>query len=181
MLTRSSARPGDKIALTGYTGLSTGGFRILSDERYSEEGNGQIMKSAHLMPVPRINEAGVLLQYGVKTAIDVSDGLVSDLTHICEASKVGAIIKQNLVPIHPSLRSYFGEECMEMALTGGEDYELLFTAPQAVIEKIKERLSCPVTFIGRITEGVSGQVTVYTVGGQLTCGQGGWDHFRRQA
>ena len=181
MLTRSAAVPGDQIALTGYTGLSAGGLRLISDTSRSKEKNGQIMRNAHLMPVPRINEASILLHYGVKTAIDVSDGLVSDLTHICEASNVGAVIKQNLVPVHPALRSLFGEESLELALTGGEDYEILFTAPEAVIEKVREKMPCPITVIGRITEGIPGQVTVYTVGGQLTCGKGGWDHFRRQS
>ena len=180
MLKRSAARTGDKVALTGYTGLSAAGLRMISEKSGKKGKKEQTLKNAHLMPVPRIFEAGILLQYGVKAAIDISDGLVSDLTHICEASKVSAIIKQNLVPIHPSLKEFFGQESMEMALTGGEDYELLFTAPVEVIERVSGRLSCPVTVIGMVTEGTPGRVTVYTVGGQPTHGWRGWDHFRRQ-
>ncbi len=178
VLMRSAARAGDSIALTGYTGLSAAGLKLIGDESAGENGSGEILKCAHLMPVPRLNEARVLIKCGVKAAIDISDGLVSDLSHICRASRVGATIKENLVPIHPSLKERFAAESLELALTGGEDYELLFTAPDETIARVSEKLSCPVAVIGRISEGPPGQVTVYTVGGTATHGWRGWDHFK---
>ena len=86
------------------------------------------LRQAHLMPNPRVTEGQLLIEKGVKCGMDISDGLVGDLTHICQESKVGAQINIDLVPISPAVITCFGEQALEMALTGGEDYELLFTA-----------------------------------------------------
>ena len=123
----------------------------------------------------------MLLQQGVKTAIDISDGLIADLTHICHASHIGASIKKDLVPIHPALLTHFETECYQLALTGGEDYELLFTADKDVIARAKQSLTCPVTIIGEITDAMPGKVTLSdTAGNDIPLQQTGWEHFISQ-
>jgi thiamine-monophosphate kinase len=83
------------------------------------------------------------------------------------------------VPIHPILQSNFKSDCQQLALSGGEDYELLFTASSQVINQIKQAISCPVTVIGEITEGTPGQVTLSDAAGKsIPWQQGGWEHFK---
>ena len=83
-------------------------------------------------------------------AIDISDGLISDLNQICKASRVGARIEIDRVPIQPIVKANFGGKSFELALSGGEDYELLFTASTEVIDKVRKVASCPITVIGEI-------------------------------
>jgi thiamine-monophosphate kinase len=137
------------------------------------------LRKAFLKPHPRITEGQLLVEQGVKTAIDISDGLISDLKHICRASKVSARIEAELLPIRPSVRANFGEKSLELALAGGEDYELLFTGSAEVIEKIKKAASCPVTVIGEITTGEHGITVVNSQGQPVELDRAGWDHFSR--
>lgn len=181
-LMRSAARVGEQVALTGYTGLSAAGLRMLSQNLSFDNETSRSLREAHLKPVPRVREGQALLRCGIKAAIDISDGLIADLSHICEASKVSAIIRQELVPIHSSLRTYFKDDCQQLALGGGEDYELLFTAPSSVIEKVNKALSCPITVIGEITRGMSGQVKlVDAAGNSIPLQRAGWEHFKSKA
>lgn len=181
-LTRSAAKAGEQIAITGYTGLSAAGLRMLKQNIKLDAKTSKLFKDAHLKPVPKIKEGQILLHQGVRSAIDISDGLLADLAHICKASQVSAGISQSLVPIHPSLQSYFEADCQQLALTGGEDYELLFTASNQVIEKVKRSMSCPVTIIGEIIGGSQGQVTLTDATNEsLRLQQAGWDHFKQQA
>ncbi len=180
-LTRSSAQPGDQIAITGYTGLSAAGLRMLKQNLKFDTKTAKLLREAHLQPVARVREGQILLLHGVRAAIDISDGLIADLTHICEASLVSATVRKNLVPIHTSLYNCFERDHQQLALTGGEDYELLFTATEQVMQQVKEALSCPVTVIGEITEGKVGQVTlVDDAGNSISWQQAGWEHFKSQ-
>ena len=178
-LTRSAAVPGDQVAVTGYTGLSAAGLKMLKQKLSFDAETSRLLRRAHLQPTPRINEGQVLLRHGVKAAIDISDGLIADLTHICKASKVSARINKDSVPIHPILQSNFKSDCQQLALSGGEDYELLFTASSQIINQVKQAISCPVTVIGEITEGTPGQVTLIDAAGKsIPWRQGGWEHFK---
>jgi thiamine-monophosphate kinase len=178
-LTRSAAVPGDQIAITGYTGLSAAGLKMLKQKLSFDAETGKLLRQAHLQPTPRINEGQVLLYHKVKAAIDISDGLIADLTHICKASNVSARINKDLVPIHPILKSNFKSDCQQLALSGGEDYELLFTASSKVINQVKQAISCPVAVIGEITKGTPGQVTLSDASGRnIPWQQGGWEHFK---
>jgi thiamine-monophosphate kinase len=181
-LTRSTAREGDKIALTGYTGLSAAGLWIMKNKQSLDPEDETIFKKSHLQPLPRIAEGETLRALGVKTAIDISDGLLADLSHICSASKIKAIINKDLVPVHPSLKSCFLEEkYMQFILAGGEDYELMFTAPGNIIEDVKKRISSPVTIIGEIVAGTPGQVEmVNSIGKIYTFELKGWDHLKHE-
>ena len=121
-------------------------------------------------------------QQGVRAAIDVSDGLLADLAHICEASQVNATVKETSVPIHPALKANFKTDCRRLALAGGEDYELLFAASSEVITQVKKAISCPITVIGEVTKGVPGQVTLVDgVGRNIPWERGGWEHFKSEA
>ncbi len=178
-LKRSAARIGDLVAITGYTGLSTAGLKMLKQNLKFDSETNQLLREAHLKPMPRVKEGQALLRCGVKAAIDISDGLIADLAHVCKASRVSARIRRDLVPIHPTLRADFKDDAEQLALSGGEDYELLFTAPGKVIDKVKKAVSCSITVIGEITEGMPGQVTlVDAAGNTVPVTKGGWDHFK---
>jgi thiamine-monophosphate kinase len=178
-LMRTSAKPGDKVAITGYTGLSAAGLKMLTQNLTFDIEAEVLFKEAHLKPKPRVLEGQTLLRNGVKVAIDISDGLIADLTHVCKASRVGAVIYMDKVPIHPSLQRYFKEDCNNMAMTDGEDYELLFTAREQIVERFKQSTGIPVTVIGEIVEGTTGNVKVVDSGGNtIMVKQAGWDHFK---
>ena len=179
-LSRSSAKQGDIIAITGYTGLSAAGLKVLKNGIVSDLKARELFTNFHLRPEPKIKEGKTLLKYGVKTAIDISDGLLADLKHICEASGVSSVINEYLVPIHPALAKFFPDEYEQLALSGGEDYELLFTADSGIINKLKEEITTPITIIGEITGGPSGKIVVIDRSGkELAISHIGWDHFKR--
>ena len=129
--------------------------------------------------MPKVKEGQILIDQGVKTAIDISDGLVADLAHICESSKVNAKLEIEQVPVHPVVTANF-PNYQELALYGGEDYELLFTADEATVARAKQTLNCRVTVIGNITEEkLPTRVTVVNSNGNIIPYQkGGWEHFK---
>jgi thiamine-monophosphate kinase len=179
MLKRSTAFSGEQIAVTGYLGSSAAGLEMLKGKTVSNPEVSNILRQAHFKPVPKVKEGQILIEQGVKTAIDISDGLVADLDHICESSKVNAKIKIEQVPVHPVVRANFPNH-QELALCGGEDYELLFTADKAIVARVKETLNYPVTIIGDITEEkLSTRVTVVdSKGNIIPYKKGGWEHFK---
>jgi len=178
ILTRSAARPGEQIAVTGYLGNAAAGLEMLTRQLQFDLELTAYLRNAFLHPLPRIAEGQLLLEHGVKTAIDISDGLVADLKHVCEASQVSAQIEIDCVPIHPMMKSNFSEKWLELALSGGEDYELLFTSNAETIERIKRATSCPVTVIGEITSGKAGEITLTDrEGNRVNLDKNGWEHF----
>ena len=134
------------------------------------------LREAHIKPGPRLKEGLILARNGVRAAIDVSDGLLGDLEKMCLAGGVGAKIYSNRIPIHPAIVKSFGNEALTLALTGGEDYELIFAAPQKIVDKAKRELSCAVTVIGRIVKG-KGVKVLDEDGNEFSWGSAGWDHF----
>jgi len=177
MLTRSAAKPGDAIAVTGYLGASAAGLRMLKERLDLAPDVGSSLRMAHLRPSPRVVEGVWMARHGVRAAIDISDGLLADLGHVCRASAVGAQIRLADVPVHPAARRAFGDRSLEMALSGGEDYELLFTAPLPVIERARQDISVPVTIVGSITGETERIVLVDESGKEVRRGRGGWEHF----
>jgi len=178
ILTRSAARPGDRIAVTGHLGAAAAGLEMLTGElRFDPEAAAQL-RGVFLHPVPRIAEGKLLGGQGVKAAIDISDGLVADLAHVCRASRVGARVEAERVPVHPAVKANFGDRSLELALGGGEDYELLFTAGAGTMAKVKETVSCPVTVIGEVVADRESKVTVVDARGRpWPMGRAGWEHF----
>jgi thiamine-monophosphate kinase len=180
LLRRSAAVPGDRIAVTGHLGSSAAGLKMLTGNLKLAPETAASLKKSHLQPQPRIPEGQVLVKRGVRTAIDISDGLVADLGHLCAASKVGAMVRVNAVRIHPLVKEAFGKDALGLALTGGEDYELLFTASERIIDDVKASLGtgCPVTVIGEITDG-AGVVLLGEDGKPYHIDNQGWDHFQK--
>ncbi len=176
ILTRSSAKPGELIAVTGHLGAAAAGLEMLTKKlKFNPKATARF-RQAFFKPTPRIAEGQLLLEQGVKTAIDISDGLLADLNQIGKASKVGAKVEADRVPVEPLVKAAFGDKALELALTGGEDYELLFTASSVVIDKVKKAASCPVTVIGEIIAG-KGVTVVDRQGNPLDMGKTGWEHF----
>ncbi len=178
LLTRSAAKPGEQIAVTGYLGAAAAGLEMLTQQLQFDNEATHSLRNAFLHPYPRVAEGQLLVEQGVKTAIDISDGLIADLTHICEQSQVGAQVEVDRVPIHPVAEASFGVKSLELALSGGEDYELLFTASTETINKVETAVSCPITVIGEITADNIGTVTlVDRQGNPVNLGKKGWEHF----
>jgi len=179
MLKRSTASPGEQIAVTGYLGSSAAGLEMLKGKTISDPKVSNFLRQAHFKPIPRVKEGQILIEQGVKTAIDISDGLVADLDHICESSKVNAKIKMEHVPVHPVVTANFPNH-QDLALCGGEDYELLFTADETTVARTKQALNCPVTVIGDITdEKLPTRVTVVdSKGNIIPYKTAGWEHFK---
>jgi len=178
ILTRSAARAGDRVAVTGYLGAAAAGWEMLTQELQFDPEATAGLKRACLHPYPRIAEGQLLVDQGVKTAIDISDGLISDLGHICKASQVGARIEVDRVPIASAVKANFGDRALELALSGGEDYELLFTASTGVIDKIRATASCPITVIGEMVADKTGRITlVDRQGNPFRLDKKGWEHF----
>lgn len=179
LLTRSAARPGDRIAVTGQLGAAAAGVEMLAKGLEFEPEVTAALRKALLRPVPRVSEGRFLVESAVKAAIDISDGLIADLQHICQASRVGAKIETDRVPVAPAVKAGFGERALELALTGGEDYELLFTASTECVEKIIKAAACPVYVIGDIVTDDKHQVQlVDNQGNPVSLSEKGWDHFR---
>ena len=181
ILKRSTATPGEQIAVTGNLGLSAAGLKMFKEKISLDAQVAGILRKAHLQPVPKIKEGQILAQHGVKTAIDISDGLIADLEHICEASKVGAKIKVVQLPVHPMVKANF-PDYHELALYGGEDYELLFTADKNIIAQVRKALNYPITIIGDIVEeGLPDRVTLLDhKGNTIPASNRGWEHFRSE-
>ena len=178
ILKRSAAKPGDAIAVTGWPGSAAGGLAMLMQKLKSAQVDAAYFRNAFLHPIPRLEEGQILVKNSITTAIDTSDGLISDLRHICEASKVSARINVTDVPVHEFLKKGFKGKAIEMALTGGEDYNLLFTGKVEAIIKIKKQLDIPVNIIGEITGGEPGKIDLTDAASKpVKLKKTGWTHF----
>ena len=178
-LLRSGAHPGDVICVTGALGGAAAGFARLAQRaesggknrrRHSQKLAAEL--APHLYPQPRLAQGQWLMRRGVVTAaIDISDGLSTDLAHICEESGVAAEIDDGALPVHPGA-------ILEQALNGGEDYELLFTMRGAA-RLPREIAGVAVTRIGRVVRARKGrpQVMLLGEGGSRTLEACGWQHF----
>ena len=148
-LLRSGAREGDKICVTGYLGDAGAGLKVIL-EGARRNSDAQALIAMHYQPIPRIEEGLKLaVTEGVHSMIDISDGIGSDLRHVLRASRKGAEVNVNKLPLSDELLRTCkrnGWDPLELAISGGEDYELLFTAdPDAEID-------IPHTVIGEITD-----------------------------
>ena len=179
LMTRSAACAGDKVAVTGPLGAAAAGVEILGRGLEFASEVTAALRKALLRPIPRVLEGRLLVENGVKAAIDISDGLLADLHHICKASRVGARIEADLIPVAPVVKSAFGERALELALTGGEDYELLFTASVGCIKKMIKTTPCPIYVVGEVISDNKHQVQIIDSNGNPVSLSGkGWDHFR---
>ena len=181
-LLRSTASPGDAVAVTGWLGSSAGGLRLMLDSPDATGGAAEFLRQAHRRPVPAVRAGQVLASAGIGTAMDVSDGLVDDLGKLCRASGVSARVEASMVPTHPFLVQQFPGEHLRLALGGGEDYVLLFTGPPEVVQEVVSGLGEGCSVIGSIVSaddasGVGRVTVVDGEGRELPVPDGGWDHF----
>ena len=178
-LLRSGAKPGDLLYVTGALGGAADGLVRLAELATPARPNPPripkklaALLAAHLYPQPRIAQGLWLQRRGMASAaLDLSDGLSSDLAHLCENSGVAAEVDAAALPIHPAAT-------LAQALHGGEDYELLFTAPPAA-RLPRSIAGVPVTRIGRVLRARAGRptITLITQQGTQPLEAHGWEHF----
>ena len=175
---RSGAKPGDAIYVTGSLGGAIGGLKLLEtgvkfDCALPETTRNLLLQQ--LQPQPQVDISKLLYKlHIVHSMIDMSDGLSSDITHLCAASSRGARINAELLPVDTSLLDHFpANACLEMALNGGEDFQLLFTADE---KKVFEASIDGITRIGEITANV-GIIELIRYGKTEILEPKGFSHF----
>jgi thiamine-monophosphate kinase len=170
LATRDAARAGDDVWVTGTLGAAAAAVRALLAGR-----------RARRPPVPvRLGTSRLLLPH-VRAMIDLSDGLVQDLGHICRASGVAADVWAAMVPVAAACRRVLGTGAARFAATSGEDYELLVTASpgrRRRLERLAPRLGCVFTRVGRIVAGRPAVRLLDAMGRPLRLRRAGFDHFR---
>ncbi|MBK0171348.1 thiamine-phosphate kinase [Salmonella enterica subsp. enterica serovar Infantis] len=180
-LKRSGAKPGDWIYVTGTMGDSAPGLAILrGDFRVGSWGDADYRVKVHLRPTPRILQ-GQALRDLASSAIDLSDGLISDLGHILQASNCGARIDLEALPDSEELWGHAidPEQKLRWMLSGGEDYELCFTVPElnrGALDVALGHLGVPFTCIGQMTADIEG-IAFVRDGEPVTFDWKGYDHF----
>jgi thiamine-monophosphate kinase len=178
MLTRRGAKPGDLLYVTGELGGSSIGLELLSRSRKPVPRSAAIRR--HLRPQPRCAAGRFLAERKLASAmIDLSDGLSTDLGHLCEHSGVGALVETSQLPlakIHGRQRRLLPKALLHYALHGGEDYELLFAVPQHLSRRVPRQIDgLPVHRIGHMTR-PSG-IWLLDGQGKHRLQPGGFDHF----
>jgi thiamine-monophosphate kinase len=180
MLTRAGARPGDRIFVTGTLGDSAAGLELLEAGARVQGPGARKLAEEHLKPVPRVEIGRKIALSGCATAmIDVSDGLSSDLAHICEQSGVGADVYADKIPLSKEIKAAKQLKTIPLhyALSGGEDYELLFTVSPPKLKKFKA-LRIPAREIGVITRGEID--IIHDAGARRRLEPTGYNHFRER-
>ena len=184
-LRRSRANVGDLVVVSGTLGASAAGLEVLSHpEKYRDLATTGLLIAAHVRPNPRLALGQLLADAGATSAMDLSDGLLGDLPKILKASRVGARIDSRLLPVAPALRALFPDRnrgrWLDMALRGGEDYELLFTIPPDRFDGLRERAGrtgATVTAIGEITGDATAIILTELDGTSSPVAAGAFDHF----
>lgn len=182
-LTRSGARIGDWIYVTGTLGDSAAGLAVLQNRlTVADSAERQYLLSRHLRPQPRILQ-GQALRDLASAAIDLSDGLISDLGHILQRSECGARINLDALPLSPALcHCTSPEQALQWALGGGEDYELCFTVPEinrGALDVALGHTGAPFTCIGQIGHKNDG-IQYLRDHQPVTFTLQGYDHFQEQ-
>ncbi len=187
-VTRSGAQPGDALVVTGSLGGSAGGLWVArakhdrQTEALSSEW-GRALVARHERPMARVGEGQALAAARATSMMDLSDGLALDLARLCEESGCGARVRLDAIPLAAGLEDlqHLGDvEPLDLALHGGEDYELLATMPRESVqptrETLRERFGTSLTEIGEITPGRE-VIAVSDDGTEDPLEPKGWDHF----
>jgi len=184
---RSGARPGDHIFVTGSLGGAAAGLRLLENgarltdkkQRSRRAMAERNLLVRHLEPEPRLAWSAILGEKRLATSmIDISDGLSSDLLHLCEESGVGARIDAGRIPIDPNIATVGRKDLdsLSLALNGGEDFELLFTVNPRNVKKLPARFGrVPATYIGDVSSQAS--VNLITDTQSVSIASRGFQHF----
>ncbi|MDI6781048.1 MAG: thiamine-phosphate kinase [bacterium] len=179
LIQRSGARVGDVIVVTNTIGDAGAGLSAIQHGLNTPSAQTVIKK--HLEPIPRLTESRQIVQLLSPTAmIDISDGLSIDLCRLAEASRVGVRIYEDNLPISEAVSIVARELSIKklyLALSGGEDYELLFTMSLQMVKAL-DCVDVPLTVIGEIVEFEMGQIMVASAGLENTLEFQGYEHFR---
>ena len=179
VLRRDTARPGDLVAVTGMPGDSAGGLKLLLEGRSAETEAEKHLLKAHHRPMPRVEAGAAAVRGDLRCGIDVSDGLVQDLGHIADASGVQVVVDATKLRLSKALRSVWPDQALELALAGGEDYELVVIGHRAAMERYAATPDNDVTVIGEIVAADNPGVRVIGAdGAEIDLARLGWDHFR---
>jgi thiamine-monophosphate kinase len=169
---RSGAKPGDLLAVTGELGAGAAGLLVLE---HDTSGYDRLVRR-YLRPEPRLEAGRAAAQLGASAMMDLSDGLASDVRRVCDRSGVGCDVDLNLLPVTVDARelaSSLGYDPAILAATGGEDYELLISAPEQVLDAMADSIEVSLTTIGEVTQGD----IAFRRGEEPVDGLSGWDHF----
>ncbi len=186
--TRGGAKPGDVLVVTGALGGPAAALGLLQAARTADCASWSALRERFVSPTPRVREALALATDGVDVhaAMDISDGLVLDASRLCEASGVGAEIYAAEVPLSDGVREaarILGIDAVQLAATGGEEYELLLALREHQVEKARQalaRFGCPLTQVGRVVEG-SGVRLVDQAGRPIPLRSAGYEHYGRRS
>ncbi len=187
-ITRSGANPGDMVYVTGTLGDSAGGLETLRQNPAIDENRREYLVKRHIETAPLVDEGLFLVaSKAVTSMLDVSDGVGSDIKRICDESCVGAEILLNRLPVSKQLVSAFphfnlrGLSVYDLALSGGEDYELMFTVKpekaKSLEDKYKKRFKQKISPVGVITSGK--KVVAISKSGEKKPITSGYNHFRK--
>ena len=183
LLYRNGAKVGEDLYVSGTLGDSALGLRMLREKGRKKKSKRLIQK--HLSPIPRIELGQAIAKHRLATSsIDVSDGLLIDTGHLLEESGVGVRIWEGRIPLSRDYQKWihtYSRDPFQIALRGGEDYELLFTAPPNMRKKISSlafSLKIPITRIGEILPEKEGVCLLKTDGKEVYPKRLGFDHFK---
>lgn len=184
LLRRDGARPGDRIIVSGMLGAAAAGLALLEDHALRHQATtADLLVAAQLRPNPRVALGKVLAAHGATAAMDLSDGLLGDLPKLLAASDVAGRVDVRRVPVSPAVRALFPERWLEMALRGGEDYELLATVPAGALPSMIEaaaEVGATLTDIGEVLPHASDRsalMMIDTDGAERVVDVGAFDHF----
>jgi thiamine-monophosphate kinase len=180
---RAGASPGEDLYVTGTLGDSALGLDLLKKRKpLVRKNDASYLISRHHFPTARLKAGTLLAKKRLATAmIDVSDGLLQDLGHLCKASRIGAVVWSDALPLSRPLDRVAGDQAGKYALTGGEDYELLFSSrrrDRSRLEKIKKQLGVPISRIGQCLPARDGIKVLNKTGQALSFPASGHDHFK---
>jgi thiamine-monophosphate kinase len=169
---RSGAKPGDLLVVTGELGAGAAGLLVLEQNITGY----QRLVRRYLRPEPRLEAGRVAANLGASAMIDLSDGLASDVRRVCDRSGMGCNVDLDLLPVEDDTKELarsLGHDPPVLAATGGEDYELLISAPERVLDALAQSVGVPLTVIGEVTQGDF----AFRRGDEIVEGLSGWDHF----
>ena len=185
-ISRAGAGIEEDVYVTGTLGDAALGLRLLAEETAGDSENAAVqqLKRRFLCPTARVLVGQELAAQHLATAmIDISDGLLQDLGHLCEASQVGAVVEAHTLPLSAGYRTLLGVEEWALALAGGEDYELLFSAPVAArprIQEVADKSGCALTRIGSVVSHADGMTVTFPDGARPASEFTGFDHFAQR-
>ena len=181
-LKRSGAKVGDAIYVTGHLADGGAGLAVVTDSHNSENMTPHLRERLHqrfYRPQPKVSE-GLDLAAIASSCIDVSDGLIADVEHLCKSSGVSADVSPSLLPIHTDVKSTFPDDYLTWALYGGDEYQLCFTLPNKDVRQLSDWIAegrLEATRIGEIIACKDSGPEVLLDGASINKLQKGFDHF----